>query len=251
MVYGGDCETLSYFHSTLLYSTELYLMKTLPSLALGILLASGMSSASAAVAFTDVSTGTQTYGGGLNITFKTGSQSLSVTALGAFDLGGNGFSAGTFIPVTIYPVTSFAVGPGGSDYFPTALGTALASTTLDASNTNNTGVNGFVFKAITPITLAADTVYLIGASGYNGTDPFGRGTPFTSAAVINAGTDVQIAASSYDAPIGVGDGWASETGGGGRYAAANFQFTVVPEPSTGVAIALSALVVASRRRRAE
>ena len=101
-------------------------------------------------------TGTTFNGGGETVgyAFLTGSQGGLATALGAFDLGGDGLGQ---IDLGLWDAT----------------GTNLLASTTVSSFTNPTldpvgsGTDGFRYGAIAPVLLAANTTYVVGAFGYD------------------------------------------------------------------------------------
>lgn len=103
-----------------------------------------------------VAAGNQNFGGALVQKFTVGSLPVTVTALGAFDSGSNGFAVGTTINVGLCTCTAAGL-----------TGLVSASSTAQFTQASpGTLNNGFSYKSITSTTLAAEelTVWLRMAS---------------------------------------------------------------------------------------
>jgi len=184
----------------------------------------------------------------LGYRFIVGNTSLTVSDLGFFDTGTNGLA------------NAHAVGIWGGS-------TLLASGTVP-SGTTGTLVGNWRYVAITPITLTNNTQYTIG-----GLYPTGNtdSVPGQSGNVQTNGTDLGIfsggwsfntaltaanPAYNFEALWVTGASLARPTNliaaTGQAYPAPNFQYTLVPEPSTlamAVVGGLGMLVSLRRKRR--
>jgi hypothetical protein len=160
-----------------------------------------------------------TYGLG----FTVGSQPISITALGMWDESDNGV--------------------GGSNQVGlwTAAGSPLTSITISSGTGSAQFINHFRYENITPVTLNANTTYILGF--YNASNDFmyaGSSSTFTlSSEVTFVGTG---AAFGFAAPSDISNNYLG-TG-------ANALYSAIPEPSTYAAFfGLAALGFAAYRRR--
>lgn len=172
-------------------------------------------------------------------TFTVSSASnLEVTALGVMDVSLDGF-LGT-VQVGLW----------------NASGTTLLASITSGFNSGNTTVGNYRFQTLgAPVTLTANTTYLIGALvGGPGNGNFETFVDNNGAAAISttpaAATYLTLGASVFN----IGATLAAPTTAGGapvgRWGPANLQFSAVPEPSTYAALfGLGALGFAAWRRR--
>ena len=212
----------------------------------------GTAGADAIIAFDTPNTtvGNQASGGPYNLGEQfTVNSPVTITSLGAYDSGQNGWGAAT-ITVAIYQIVG-GVG-GGND--PIVGSTA-------AFNTSNPGSiasgSSYAFQSVTPFNLAAGS-YMIVANGLgtSANPSFNAGfNGNVTTVAVNTGGGLL----SYP---GSGNFWSAGAGGLSlpttldavpiaRYAAGSFEFTPVPEVATfGVAaVGLLGLVYLVRHTR--
>ena len=199
--------------------------KLAPALVTLLIAASAQAAPVAGVSLSNVTTFTGDGPWSLGYRF-TALNNISVTALGAYDLGGDGF------------LNAHQVGIW------TAGGTLLASTTVTSANAFS---NDFRYGAIASLALTAGQDYIVAASDFGGA---GQDT-YALTATITAAPAVQYVSSQYLRTSGLA--FASVVGDSGGYFGGNFQYQdgTVPEPAplalTGAALVALTLM---RRRKA-
>lgn len=132
----------------------------------GLLGGSAASALAEELTTASVFTGNQAYSGvGIYFTVNT---PITVTGLGMFDSGQDGFAAAPGAPLTaeLWSVTDFNAGTG----------TSLATATFDNGTAGGVGggtldtLTGYSFQPITPIDLAAGD-YIVAGYGWTNLDP--------------------------------------------------------------------------------
>jgi hypothetical protein len=162
-----------------------------------------------------LSTGS-TYG----FTLTVGANPILITALGQWDRYDDGL-----------------LGPSQVGLW-TAEGTSLASVTLQSGN-GSTLIYHFRYENISPVTLNANAIYLLGVYNTSG-DAFYTETSYTITSVVT-GLTSRASAFGFSAPINPG---------GTIALGANAIYSAVPEPSTyAVIFGVLALGFAAYRRR--
>ncbi len=194
------------------------------------------------------------FAGTVGLTFNVGASNLLVTALGFYD-GPNSSAANVFGYTPDGLLESHDVGIFDSS------GTLLTSITIPTTGTTLLGEFRYLTLS-TSITLTAGQNYTIAAqiptingdvfrnNDTTGASPFTLGSGLT---LDTSGTD-GINPRAFSGPPtnpSYTDGVFQATNGeGAGYAAGNFQYTVVPEPSTNIALISGLALLALRRRRA-
>lgn len=144
---------------------------------IGVLLLSGMLSAQTIAYDATVQPGNQGWTGNLGLDFNvTGTRAILVTALGAFDNNGNGFTGGVTVGI-FNRVTGTQVGPSAT-----------------ISGSGGTLVNGDRFVAVAPFTLAPGE-YSVVAVGFNAIDLNGNVN------CVGNATDACVPANPYTASM--------------------------------------------------
>jgi len=203
----------------------------LKTLALTLLLTACAFDAASAAAIT-VTGGTETTGfanrtQGFN--FFTNAVAVTISHLGFYDSGSDGLNQ------------SHEVGIWTAD------GSTLLASAIVPSGTAGTLDSGFRFVAITPIVLAANTEYLVGAFNGNNTDPITRFATATTDPRITLGSTRfdSTFTGVFTAPTGA-QGTSFDDG----YFGPNFQIDGnVPEPGAITLVASGIVLVILRRRR--
>lgn len=168
-------------------------------------------------------------------TFSVGVSPLTLTDLGIWDEGQNGLVESH--KVTLWTSAGVVV---GSAIVPSGTAAPL------------TGAYRYVSLGASPLTLAANTTYTIGAlySGNRGADIFPNNI---NPASITTASGLTLGA----ARAAIGDTFpTTDAGVGGHYMAPNFKFTLgsssaAPEPGTLAFLALGVSLVLVNRRRAK
>ncbi len=212
-------------------------MKTLLSLTAGtaLLLTSALqSNAAIAYGIPGGTAGTQAYNGALGNEFDVLSPAgISVTRLGVFDDNSDGLNS--TITVGIFDRSTASL-----------VGTSLTFTGNDGSLEDGTRW----ITLVSPITLAAGFEGMVVAQGYNGSERNGNvGTGSTASPTDDGGGAISFVCGSRFGPGGVFDYPTSVDGGpANRYHAGNFDYDVIPEPSS-LALLLGAFGFVGLRRR--
>ena len=212
-------------------------MKTLLSLTAGtaLLLASALqSNAAIAYGIPGGTAGTQAYNGALGNEFDVLSPAgISVTRLGVFDSNSDGLNS--TITVGIFDrVTEQLVG------------TSLTFTGNDGSLEDGSRW----ITLVSPITLAAGFQGMVVAQGYDGAEQNGNvGTGSTASPTDDGGGAISFVGGSRFGPGGV-FAYPTNVDGGpaNRYHAGNFDYDIIPEPSS-LALLLGAFGFFGLRRR--
>jgi len=212
-------------------------MKTLLSISAGtaLLLATALQShAAIAYGIPAGTAGTQAYNGALGNEFDVISPAgISVTRLGAFDDSSDGLNS--TITVGIFDRTD------GS----------LVGSSISLSGNEGSLEGGTRFATLlSPITLPAGFQGMVVAQGYNGSERNGNvGTGSTASPTDDGGGAINFVGGSRFGPGGV-FGYPTSVDGGpaNRYHAGNFDFDVIPEPSS-LALLLGAFGFVGLRRR--
>jgi len=172
--------------------------------------------------------------------FKVGAQNVTVTAVGAFDYGKDGWSPGMNVSVAIYQLSA------GSWNMVSGTAHTFSGTPSPGSYV---GSDTF-FNLGTSVTLLAGQTYSIVAANYGSTgsanNPDWNSTvnpglrsgqlAFTSSTLISQLAGRWAMGSSLP-----GSGWAGGTAGNFNFGAGTFEFTAVPE-AAGFALAGVALL---------
>ena len=212
-------------------------MKTLLSLSVGtaLLLASALqSNAAIAYGIPGGTAGTQAYNGALGNEFDVLSPAgISVTRLGVFDDNSDGLNS--TITVGIFDRSTASL-----------VGTSLTFTGNDGSLEDGTRW----ITLVSPITLAAGFEGMVVAQGYNGAERNGNvGTGSTASPTDDGGGAISFVGGSRFGPGGVFDYPTNVDGGpANRYHAGNFDYDIIPEPSS-LALLLGAFGLFGFRRR--
>jgi len=212
-------------------------MKTLLSLSAGtaLILASALqSNAAIAYGIAGGTAGTQAYNGALGNEFDVLSPAgISVTRLGVFDDNSDGLNS--TITVGIFDRSTASL-----------VGTSLTFTGNDGSLEDGTRW----ITLVSPITLAAGFQGMVVAQGYNGSERNGNvGTGSTASPTDDGGGAISFVGGSRFGPGGVFAYPTSVDGGpANRYHAGNFDYDVIPEPSS-LALLLGAFGLFGFRRR--
>lgn len=179
----------------------------------------------------------------------TANQNLTVTALGSFDAGQDGWGAGT-ITVAIYDVSSQTIVGSAVQFFGTG---ANEGTLADG------GSSAYRFQSVTPIELIAGQTYMIVAGGlgtaanpdYNAN--LTPGNPSLITANTGSGALTYISQGNYFTASGTfgfptTQGAINPNSPIGRYGAGSFEFAPVPEVGLfGIAgVALLGMVYVGR-----
>ena len=166
--------------------------------------------------------------GTLGWKFSVGSQNISVTSLGVFDSGSNGLLISH--PVGIWLAT----------------GALQASTTVQAGTASSLS-NGYRYETISPLTLLANTSYIIGAYY-----PADVAEPVIAISSQTIGSAITYTKSSISQLSPTGSFTVPLLNGGvdQGFFGPNFQYTVVsaPEPSSLLLGGLGVLGCFRRRR---
>ena len=212
-------------------------MKTLLSLTAGtaLLLASALqSNAAIAYGIPAGTAGTQAYNGALGNEFDVLSPAgISVTRLGVFDSNSDGLNS--TITVGIFDRATEQL-----------VGTSLTFTGNDGSLEDGTRW----ITLVSPITLAAGFEGMVVAQGYNGAERNGNvGTGSTASPTDDGGGAISFVGGSRFGPGGV-FAYPTNVDGGpaNRYHAGNFDYDIIPEPSS-LALLLGAFGLFGFRRR--
>ena len=212
-------------------------MKTLLSLTAGtaLLLASALqSNAAIAYGIPAGTAGTQAYNGALGNEFDVLSPAgISVTRLGVFDSNSDGLNS--TITVGIFDRATSAL-----------VGTSLAFTGNDGSLEDGSRW----ITLVSPITLAAGFQGMVVAQGYDGAEQNGNvGTGSTASPTDDGGGAISFVGGSRFGPGGV-FAYPTNVDGGpaNRYHAGNFDYDIIPEPSS-LALLLGAFGFFGLRRR--
>lgn len=155
--------------------------------------------------------GNNSYNGYLGLDFNVNS-TITVTSIGAWDNGDNGFSSP--IAVGIYDRGT----------------TSLMGSVVSITTANSTAVGGYrYFSLSTPIQLDAGFQGSLVATGFSATDQFRAGT--TNFANQTGGSSITYVGGRYGATLFPSTVDAAVTS---PYLTASFQFVtgVIPEPST-------------------
>ncbi len=212
-------------------------MKTLLSLTAGtaLLLTSALqSNAAIAYGIPGGTAGTQAYNGALGNEFDVLSPAgISVTRLGVFDDNSDGLNS--TITVGIFDRSTASL-----------VGTSLTFTGNDGSLEDGTRW----ITLVSPITLAAGFEGMVLAQVYNGAERNGNvGTGSTASPTDDGGGAISFVGGSRFGPGGVFDYPTSVDGGpANRYHAGNFDYDIIPEPSS-LALLLGAFGLFGFRRR--
>ena len=212
-------------------------MKTLLSLSAGtaLLLTSALqSNAAIAYGIPGGTAGTQAYNGALGNEFDVLSPAgISVTRLGVFDDNSDGLNS--TITVGIFDRSTASL-----------VGTSLTFTGNDGSLEDGTRW----ITLVSPITLAAGFEGMVVAQGYNGSERNGNvGTGSTASPTDDGGGAISFVGGSRFGPGGV-FAYPTNVDGGpaNRYHAGNFDYDIIPEPSS-LALLLGAFGFFGLRRR--
>ena len=212
-------------------------MKTLLSLTAGtaLLLTSALqSNAAIAYGIPGGTAGTQTYNGALGNEFDVLSPAgISVTRLGVFDDNSDGLNS--TITVGIFDRATEQL-----------VGTSLTFTGNDGSLEDGTRW----ITLVSPITLAAGFQGMVVAQGYDGAEQNGNvGTGSTASPTDDGGGAISFVGGSRFGPGGV-FAYPTNVDGGpaNRYHAGNFDYEIIPEPSS-LALLLGAFGLFGFRRR--
>ncbi|MBT45552.1 MAG: hypothetical protein CL922_09090 [Deltaproteobacteria bacterium] len=212
-------------------------MKTLLSLTAGtaLLLASALqSNAAIAYGIPAGTAGTQAYNGALGNEFDVLSPAgISVTRLGVFDSNSDGLNS--TITVGIFDRATEQL-----------VGTSLTFTGNDGSLEDGSRW----ITLVSPITLAAGFQGMVVAQGYDGAEQNGNvGTGSTASPTDDGGGAISFVGGSRFGPGGV-FAYPTNVDGGpaNRYHAGNFDYDIIPEPSS-LALLLGAFGFFGLRRR--
>jgi len=212
-------------------------MKTLLSLTAGtaLLLASALqSNAAIAYGIPGGTAGTQAYNGALGNEFDVLSPAgISVTRLGVFDSNSDGLNS--TITVGIFDRATEQL-----------VGTSLTFTGNDGSLEDGSRW----ITLVSPITLAAGFQGMVVAQGYDGAEQNGNvGTGSTASPTDDGGGAISFVGGSRFGPGGV-FAYPTNVDGGpaNRYHAGNFDYDIIPEPSS-LALLLGAFGFFGLRRR--
>ncbi|HSP43333.1 MAG TPA: PEP-CTERM sorting domain-containing protein [Luteolibacter sp.] len=155
-------------------------------------------------------------------TFTVGTSNLSITSLGAYDAGLNGFSTEGGIKVGIFHLSS---------------GLLLGSADVQSSDP----LVGLYRYANASMTLLANQQYVLVA--VSGLDPY----------MLSGGTwsfnETDINFTDYRYQVSSNLIMPSQANTEYDYGMGNFQYTVVPEPSSAILIGFGSFALAMRRRR--
>ncbi len=212
-------------------------MKTLLSLTAGtaLLLTSALqSNAAIAYGIPGGTAGTQAYNGALGNEFDVLSPAgISVTRLGVFDSNSDGLNS--TITVGIFDRATEQL-----------VGTSLTFTGNDGSLEDGSRW----ITLVSPITLAAGFEGMVVAQGYDGAERNGNvGTGSTASPTDDGGGAISFVGGSRFGPGGVFAYPTSVDGGpANRYHAGNFDYDIIPEPSS-LALLLGAFGLFGFRRR--
>jgi hypothetical protein len=165
--------------------------------------------------------GNQSYGGSLGMDFSV-ERPLTVTALGAFDSGGNGFAQ----PIRVQLWTRDE--RGTPDNFADDTGMAVLSEfTLNAANPGQADGGSRFINLAAPLTLPVGT-YTIVASGYGAAEPNGNSGISPGPWSMNTGNGaITFDGGSRFGTAGLFPGTV-DGGPANRYAAGTFKFTAAP-----------------------
>lgn len=157
--------------------------------------------------------------------------SVSVSSLGYFDAGQDGFQ------------TPHEVGIFDSSG-------ALVASTLLSDGVADTLVGNFRYRAIAPVTLFAGQSYTLAATTGGPLDPWAYGAPGSSITGFSAHTDISIAPGAGRYFYQGDDNLRLPTNGFGYtiYAGPNFQMTAVPIPAAVFLLGSGLLAVFGYRR---
>ena len=210
-------------------------MKHLLSSAVLLMGLNGLASANV-IYGNNTGVGNQHFTGSLGMDFQVNS-TITITHLGAFDSGQNGFSGSILIQL-------FDLGNLASPLVFTSTGTGEAGTLLGGSR----------FFAIAPITLNAGFQGSIVASGYSSAEPNGNASlpSFGGNTTDNLGGAISfIGSSRYGNTPGVFP-TTLDSGPENRYQAGTFMAvagasTATPEPGTWSLIAMGGVLIGAAR----
>ncbi len=184
--------------------------------------------------------GTQNYGGSLGDFFTVGSSDLQVTQLGVFDSNQDGIQnnpAGGSTTLTAYLYLYNSVNNTGS-----LVAAPLTFTSGDGGTHDS--VTGYRFKTISPVTLLANQQYAVVADGYNDFEKNGNNNTGGPAPTFSG-----VGLTYFNNLYG-GAGAFPGNDDAGAYAAGNFVYAVVPEPSALGLLMLGGLALRGRSRAA-
>ena len=154
---------------------------------------------------------------------------IDVTALGAFDYVVPGTGV---LDVGLWDST----------------GTLLASGTISATSTS---INQSLYQSITPVMLTAGQTYYLAAYSPSGSFSFYVVGPDNGPNGGNAtmSPEIQLGAAAYTPDAGFAFPSTTEGSSGDAVIAPNFQFEVVPEPSTFCLLGGGLIILMAMRRR--
>ena len=207
-------------------------------LAVAALLLGTNSLASANVIYTNsIGNGNQKFAGSVGMDFQVNS-TITITSLGAFDSGQDGFT--NSILIQLYDLSNLA-----SPYVFTSTGTGATGTLIGGSR----------FYAIKPIVLSAGFKGSIVASGFNINDLNGNASipNFTGAATDTLGGAISFVGSSrYDNTAGIFP-LTIDSGSPNKYQAGTFIASAggavsAPEPGAFSLVVLGGLLIGFSRR---
>ena len=175
--------------------------------------------------------GNQSWNGALGMDFTVNSV-ITITSLGAYDSGQDGFA--NSITIQLFDAANTA--------------TAIA-TILTGTGTTGTLIGGSRFYAITPIILAAGFHGSIVASAFSISDMDANNSISTITATTDSlGGALTFTGSRYDSNLGVFPGTV-DTGQVNNYQAGTFDATPTPEPGTLSMMALAGVGLGALGRK--